>query len=54
MSDFEVAQSKRDAVINNNQAVMSTKFLVIWGIAGSIFVAIVTATAYRMIVGPKL
>lgn len=54
MNDFVVAQANRDAGIKENQAVMSTKFLVVWSLAGAIVVATVTALAYRIIVGANL
>jgi hypothetical protein len=51
MNDFVVSQANRDAGLKENQAVMSTKFLVIWSLAGAIMVATLTAAAYRVIVG---
>lgn len=53
MNDFEVSQVKRDGTLSQTQAIMSTKFLIIWSIAGAVAVAILTAGAYRLIVGGK-
>ncbi len=52
MSDFEVSQVKRDSKMQESQATLSTKFFVLWSIAGSIFVAFITAFFYRLLVGP--
>lgn len=40
MGDFEVSQAKRDSVLSQNQAVLSTKVLTMWGIGSAIFVVI--------------
>lgn len=48
MSDYEVAQAKRDANLSTNQAVLSTKVIIIAGIANIILVAIATAFFMRV------
>lgn len=51
MGDFEVAQTKRDAQMSQNQAVLSTKFLIIWSMVGAVFVATATTVTTRIIMG---
>lgn len=38
--DFEVTQARRDATLTTNQAVLSTKVFVIWGIGSAIFIVL--------------
>jgi hypothetical protein len=44
VADFEVAQTKRDTTI-------LSKVLLLWSVGGLVAVALVTALAYRFIVG---
>lgn len=48
MGDFEVTQAKRNNLVDRNQAVLSTKVLVMWGIAGSVFVVISEVLVNRL------
>ncbi len=47
--DFQLLQSKRDAALSTSQATMSGKLVIIWSMIGAIFVAFVTATAYKVV-----
>lgn len=51
MNDFVLAQSKRDSTMQQTTATLSAKFVIIYSIIGAIFVAIITAFFYRVIVG---
>lgn len=51
MNDFVVAQANKDAIADRNTATLSAKFVIIYSIVGAIFVALVTAIAYKIIVG---
>ncbi len=49
MNDFEIAQTKRDSSIDRNQAVLSTKFIIISGIGVVLLTAIANAIFLRLI-----
>lgn len=51
MNDFVISQANQDAVLKQNTATLSAKFVIIYSIIGAIFVAFITAYAYRLIVG---
>lgn len=51
MSDFEIAQTKRDSALNTAQSTLSGKVLIIWSMIGVVGVAFITALAYRLLVG---
>ncbi len=51
VNKFELDQARRDSKVKEEQATLSTKFLIVWSIVGAISIAIVTALAYRFIVG---
>lgn len=49
MNDFVVAQANRDAKIKENQAVMSTKVIIVGAIALAIFYGLVDAVARKVV-----
>lgn len=49
MNDFEIDQTKRDANLDKNQAVLSTKFIIISAIGVAIFNALLYAFFAKVI-----
>jgi len=49
MNDFVVAQANKDAAIKQSAATLSAKFVIIYSIIGAIFVAFLTAFAYKVV-----
>lgn len=48
MNNFELAQTRRDAVMDKNQAVLSTKFVIVAGIIITILTALLNGLFTRI------